>query len=360
VHLQSFELYRRGTLLITPVLFLVFAVSVDPSRTFAQNQPAVQQSGPATTAPASPSQPKPATELPEGDGKAIATEYCQDCHKLSNLTASRKTPDDWHDTVQTMMDRGARLPQDKVDTLIAYLVKNFGPQTAAPAAGPSTAASPTSGSAGTAAAQPPKPAELPDGDGKAIATEFCQDCHKLSNLSASRKTPDDWHDTVQTMMDRGARLPQDKFDILVQYLAKNFGPHSAAPAAGPSAGAAPSSGSPGAAAAQPPKSAELPDGEGKAIATEFCQDCHKLSNLTASRKTPDDWHDTVQTMMDRGARIPQDKVDTLVAYLAKNFGPKAGSPSSGNGSSEGTPAPSSPSHPRRGWSRCGMYAPASR
>jgi len=247
VHLQSFELYRRGTLLITPVLFLVFAVSVDPSRTFAQNQPAAQQSGPATTAPASPSQPKPAAELPEGDGKAIATEYCQDCHKLSNLTASRKTPDDWHDTVQTMMDRGAR-------------------------------------------------------------------------------------------------LPQDKFDILVQYLAKNFGPHSAAPAAGPSAGAAPSSGSPGAAAAQPPKSAELPDGEGKAIATEFCQDCHKLSNLTASRKTPDDWHDTVQTMMDRGARIPQDKVDTLVGYLAKNFGPKAGAPAPGHGSSEGTSAPTSPSN----------------
>jgi hypothetical protein len=219
VHLQSFELYRRGTLLITPVLFLVFAVSAAPSRAFAQDQPAAQQPGPATTTPASPSQPKPGVELPEGDGKAIATEYCQDCHKLSNLTASRKSPDDWHDTVQTMMDRGARIPQDKVDTLIAYLVKNFGP-------------------------------------------------------------------------------------------------HSAAPAAGPSSGSAPSSGSPGAAAAQPPKSTELPD----------------------------DWHDTVQTMMDRGARIPQDKVDTLVAYLAKNFGPKAGAPSSGNGSSDGTSAPTSPSN----------------
>jgi cytochrome c5 len=135
VHLQSFELYRRGTLLITPVLFLVFAVSADPSRTFAQNQPAAQQTGPATAAPASPSQPKPATELPEGDGKAIATEYCQDCHKLSNLTASRKTPDDWHDTVQTMMDRGARIPQDKVDTLVAYLAKNFGPKAGAPSSG---------------------------------------------------------------------------------------------------------------------------------------------------------------------------------------------------------------------------------
>jgi cytochrome c5 len=230
-HNVNTSLYRRGTLLIgpviAPILFLAFAVSVGPSKTFAQNQPDAQKPAPATTAPSSPSQPKPAVELPEGDGKAIATEYCQDCHKLTNLTAARKTSDDWHDTVQTMMDRGARLPQDKFDILVQYLVKNFGPQSAAPAAGTPSAAAPQSGSA-----QPPKSAELPEGDGKAIATEFCQDCHKLSNLTAARKAPDDWHDTVQTMMDRGARLPQDKVDILVAYLAKNFGPKGAAPSSG--------------------------------------------------------------------------------------------------------------------------------
>jgi len=226
VQLHNLRIYRHGSLLVIPVLFLAFAVSDGPSRTFAQNQPATQQTAPATTPPASPAQPKPASELPDGDGKAIATEYCQDCHKLSNLMDARKTPDDWHDTVQTMMDRGARLPQDKVDILIAYLVKNFGPQTAAPSAGSATGAASSSGSSAAATAQRPKPAELPDGDGKAVATEFCQDCHKLSNLMDARKTPDDWHDTVQTMMDRGARIPQDKVDILVAYLAKNFGPKS--------------------------------------------------------------------------------------------------------------------------------------
>ena len=218
---------------IAPVLFLAFAFSAGPSKTFAQNQPDAQKPAPATTAPSSLSQPKPAVELPEGDGKAIATEYCQDCHKLTNLTAARKTPDDWHDTVQTMMDRGARLPQDKFDILVQYLVKNFGPQSAAPAAGTLAAAAPSSGTTSTSGpAQPPKSVELPEGEGKAIATEFCQDCHKLSNLTAARKAPDDWHDTVQTMMDRGARLPKDKLDILVAYLAKNFGPKGAAPSSG--------------------------------------------------------------------------------------------------------------------------------
>ena len=231
MRLPNFGIYRHGSLLLIP-LFLVFTVSKDPSKTFAQNQPPAPQTGPATTAPASPSQPKPTAELPDGDGKAIATEYCQDCHKLSNLTESRKTPDDWHDTVQTMMDRGARIPQDKVDTLIAYLVKNFGPKNTAPLAGSAASAAPSPGSPAAATPQRPTAVELPAGDGKAIATEFCQDCHKLSNLTESRKTPDDWHDTVQTMMDRGARLPQDKVDILVAYLARNFGPKTAAPPSG--------------------------------------------------------------------------------------------------------------------------------
>jgi cytochrome c5 len=189
---------------------------------------------------------------------------------------------------------------------------------------------------------PSKPAaELPDGDGKAIATEYCQDCHKLTNVVKARKSLDDWRDAVQTMMDRGARLPQDKFDILVQYLVKNFSPEAAAPSAGSSPGAAPSHDSPAATTAQAPKPVELPEGDGKAIATEFCQDCHKLTNVVKARKSLDDWRDAVQTMMDRGARLPQDKVEPLVAYLAKNFGPKTDAAPSGSGSSEGAPASSS-------------------
>jgi mono/diheme cytochrome c family protein len=80
-------------------------------------------------------------ELPEGDGKAIATENCQACHKLTNLTKAHKDLDDWKETVQTMIDRGANVPADQVDTLVQYLVKNFGPKDAsapAPAAPPAS------------------------------------------------------------------------------------------------------------------------------------------------------------------------------------------------------------------------------
>jgi cytochrome c5 len=203
-----------------------------------------QDAGQAAPSPASPSEAKP-VELPDGDGKPIAIEYCQMCHKLTNLTKAHKDLDDWKDTIHTMIDRGASIPDDKIDTLAQYLVTNFGPKNAAPAANAPAAAPPAAAPSSDAAAPgTPAPAkavvELPDGDGKAIATENCQACHKLTNLTKAHKNLDDWKETVQTMIDRGANVPADQVDILVQYLAKNFGPKDAS---APASAAPPSSSS---------------------------------------------------------------------------------------------------------------------
>jgi mono/diheme cytochrome c family protein len=198
------------------------------------------QTAPAPATPAVPAAPKPVV-LPEGDGKPIATEFCQDCHKLTNLTRAHKDLDDWKDTIHTMMDRGARIPDEKVDALAQYLFTNFGPKVAtadtgasAAAAAPAAASASASAPADPGSSAPPASAapakaivELPEGDGKAIATENCQACHKLTNLTKAHKSLDDWKDTVQTMIDRGASVPPDKVDILVEYLAKNFGPKDA-------------------------------------------------------------------------------------------------------------------------------------
>jgi cytochrome c5 len=209
-------------------------------------------------------------------------------------------------------------------------------QSATPAA-PAPAQSDSQAAPAPAAPAAPKPVVLPDGDGKPIATEFCQDCHRLTNLTRAHKELDDWKDTIHTMMDRGARIPDDKIDTLAQYLFVNFGPKAAnADANGGAASSAPAQASSApaasgdssantassAASAAKPAAVELPEGDGKAIATENCQACHRLTNLTKAHKSLDDWKDTVQTMIDRGANVPPDKVDTLVQYLAKNFGPK--------------------------------------
>lgn len=216
----------RFSKVATGVLFLAtWGIIWVPAVRSAANQDAGQ------AAPAAAPAAKKPVELPEGDGKPIATEYCQDCHRLTNLTMAHKNLDDWKDTLHTMIDRGARLPDDKIDSFAKYLAANFGPKTDAPPAGGSTPAPASSPDASTPAAPAPAKAavvELPDGDGKAIATENCQVCHKLTNLTKAHKSLDDWKDTVQLMIDRGANVPADKVDILVQYLAKNFGPKDAA------------------------------------------------------------------------------------------------------------------------------------
>ncbi|MGA7794060.1 MAG: cytochrome c [Candidatus Acidiferrales bacterium] len=217
---------------------------------------------------------------------------------------------------------------------------------AIPAAAARPAAAQDAGQAAPppAAAPAPKPVELPEGDGKPIATEFCQTCHKLTNLTKAHKNLDDWTDTIHTMIDRGAAIPDDKIDTLAQYLAKNFGPKDAnAPATASATAPATPASAPDAATPSTPAPAkaavvELPDGDGKAIATENCQACHKLTNLTKAHKNLDDWKDTVQTMIDRGANVPADQIDTLVQYLAKNFGPKDASAPASAAPPSSTPA----------------------
>ncbi len=232
--------------------------------------------------------------------------------------------------------------------LVCFLGLGFA---AAPAASTQDAGQTAAPAAPAAAA----PVVLPEGDGKPIATEYCQTCHKLTNLTKAHKDLDDWKDTISTMIERGAAIPPDKVDTLAEYLAKNFGPKDAAPAGGAPA-AAPAASAPAAVPATPAPQASgagtpatpaaasvapvvLPDGDGKDIATQNCQACHKLTNLTKAHKDLDDWKDTVQLMIDRGANVPPDKVDTLVQYLAKNFGPKDASAPAG-----GAPASSSPAN----------------
>ena len=89
------------------------------------------------------------------------------------------------------------------------------------------------------------------------------------------------------------------------------------------------------------KTAVLPEGDGKAIAEKSCGSCHPLTWVTRTSKSMDDWRESVQTMIDRGADISDDKVDILVKYLAENFVPKTNAPA-GGGTSTSPAQPQSP------------------
>ena len=65
---------------------------------------------------------------------------------------------------------------------------------------------------------------------------------------------------------------------------------------------------------------DLPDGPGKEQTAKACIGCHGAENFTAKRASKDDWKAVVETMIGYGAEIPKDQLETIVNYLAKNFG----------------------------------------
>jgi competence protein ComEA len=68
--------------------------------------------------------------LPLGPGKDTLVSTCSGCHLLSVVTVQRKTEDQWTDSVIEMRARGAQASDEDLVTLVAYLTKNFGPESA--------------------------------------------------------------------------------------------------------------------------------------------------------------------------------------------------------------------------------------
>ena len=92
-----------------------------------------------------------------------------------------------------------------------------------------------------------------------------------------------------------------------------------------------------------PAAAKLPDGPGKELVIKKCASCHSVQNIVSKRNSADDWAQVVSQMIGRGATISDDDADTIVDYLAMNFGPS--SPKPGGSSPSSRAAPSSSSAP---------------
>jgi competence protein ComEA len=64
----------------------------------------------------------------------------------------------------------------------------------------------------------------------------------------------------------------------------------------------------------------LPDGRGKDAVVKSCLECHGAANFRKERKEPGEWSESVDDMIDRGAKVEAATVNEIVAYLVKNFG----------------------------------------
>jgi competence ComEA-like helix-hairpin-helix protein len=67
-------------------------------------------------------------------------------------------------------------------------------------------------------------AELPEGKGKDIVESTCSECHTLDRVQAQRLDEDGWNGILREMLEAGAYINPDDTKIIVEYLARNFGP----------------------------------------------------------------------------------------------------------------------------------------
>jgi hypothetical protein len=68
------------------------------------------------------------------------------------------------------------------------------------------------------AQSPTKEATTPE----TAAVKVCSGCHAMQIVMDTPKDYDAWHDTVQSMIDRGAQGTPDEFDLVMQFLFKNM------------------------------------------------------------------------------------------------------------------------------------------
>jgi cytochrome c5 len=117
---------------------LAFAVIASRGLEAQTSAPAAAHAGApaATPAPGAPAAPATgaATTPPPGPGLSVINERCSTCHSTATVFNQRRTTEDWAATVQVMVDRGADLTPDDINTVVGYLSANFGPEPAKPAA----------------------------------------------------------------------------------------------------------------------------------------------------------------------------------------------------------------------------------
>lgn len=68
------------------------------------------------------------------------------------------------------------------------------------------------------------PVSLPEGDGREIVEHACAQCHSLEIVMHTRLTRPQWAARLDTMIGKGAKLSDEDFDRVADYLAGHFGP----------------------------------------------------------------------------------------------------------------------------------------
>jgi mono/diheme cytochrome c family protein len=66
------------------------------------------------------------------------------------------------------------------------------------------------------------PSEFPPGPGQSEVQAACGPCHAVTVVTSARKAEPEWASTVDAMITRGAPVADADYDVIVDYLARNF------------------------------------------------------------------------------------------------------------------------------------------
>jgi len=65
--------------------------------------------------------------------------------------------------------------------------------------------------------------DLPEGKGKEVLERMCTNCHGLEQVTAQHYSKKYWGSVVDDMVSRGAEGSDEDVNLLIAYLARNFG-----------------------------------------------------------------------------------------------------------------------------------------
>ena len=133
-------------------------------------------------------------------GRQAVGEACATCHTniLRMVQIYKKSPDQWKDTVYSMIGRGAQVRPDEIEAATAFLAA-------------------TSGRSLAANADVRRGAGGAEVDGRAILQRTCQQCHDLATAS-TKLASEDWSAVIAKMTTYGAKLTPADQQKLIEYL----------------------------------------------------------------------------------------------------------------------------------------------
>ncbi len=138
---------------------------------------------------------------------------------------------------------------------------------------------------------------LPPGEGRDQLATACSQCHPLNVIRSMREGPEGWRRHVYNMVTRGAQLNAREADLVIAYLAANFGPTTPAATA----------------------KVTLPGGPGRDLVEARCTACHDLERVAIAKRQKQDWPALVANMVGRGAVATPEETQAIISYLATSF-----------------------------------------